>query len=35
VKSKNVKLGQNITATAAAPGENTSEFSAPKQVVAS
>ena len=30
-----VRLGQSITATATGPGGNTSEFSAPKQVVAS
>ena len=32
--SKTVKLEQNITATATGPGGNTSEFSAPKKVVA-
>jgi trimeric autotransporter adhesin len=32
---KQIELGQNITATATGPGGNTSEFSAPKQVVAS
>ena len=32
---KPVKLGQNVTATATGPGGNTSEFSAPKKVVAS
>jgi len=32
---KPVRLGQNITATATGPGGNTSEFSVPKQVVAS
>jgi hypothetical protein len=32
---KAIKLGQNITATATGPGGNTSEFSAPRQVVAS
>ena len=32
---KQVRLGQNITATATGPGGNTSEFSAPKTVVAS
>jgi hypothetical protein len=32
---KTVRLGQNITATATGPGGNTSEFSAPNQVVAS
>jgi hypothetical protein len=30
-----IRLGQNITATATGPGGNTSEFSAPKRVVAS
>ena len=34
-KKKPVRPGQNITATATGPGGNTSEFSAPKQVVAS
>ena len=32
---KAITLGQNITATATGPGGNTSEFSAPKKVVAS
>jgi titin len=32
---KPIRVGQNITATATGPGGNTSEFSAPKQVVAS
>ena len=32
--SKTIKLEQNITATATGPGGNTSEFSAPKKVVA-
>jgi len=31
---KAIRLGQNITATATGPGGNTSEFSAPKKVVA-
>ena len=31
---KAIKLGQNITATATGPGGNTSEFSAPRKVVA-
>jgi len=33
--TKPIGLGQNITATATGPGGNTSEFSVPKQVVAS
>jgi len=31
---KTIRLGQNITATATGPGGNTSEFSAPRKVVA-
>ena len=31
---KEIRLGQNITATATGPGGNTSEFSAPRKVVA-
>jgi hypothetical protein len=30
---KQVRLGQNITATATGPGGNTSEFSPPKKVM--
>ena len=32
--TKTIRLGQNITATATGPGGNTSEFSAPRKVVA-